>query len=71
MQADKTPVEAIEAQMLCQPVFELIFAGVEGLDVANVGFDCELELVWQREGWSSIWTGDERHGEFGGGGWNW
>lgn len=37
MESCETPVDAVEAEVLGEVVFELVFAGVEGLDVFYVG----------------------------------
>lgn len=47
MQGHEPPVDAIEPQVLGQPVVVLVFAGVEALDVLDVVGCCELELIGQ------------------------
>ncbi|KXH44764.1 hypothetical protein CNYM01_02229 [Colletotrichum nymphaeae SA-01] len=47
VQRDETPIEAVEAQVLRQPVVVLVFAGVQALDVFDVRRRRQLELVWQ------------------------
>lgn len=48
VQGDEAPVEAVEAEVLGQPVVILVLARVEGLDVFHVGGGGELQLVRER-----------------------
>lgn len=50
MEGCKAPIQAIESQMLGEPVFELVAPGVKGLDVGDVGFDCEVQFRGKRGG---------------------
>ncbi|UQC79755.1 uncharacterized protein CLUP02_05236 [Colletotrichum lupini] len=47
VQRYQAPVEAVEAQVLRQPVVVLVFAGIKALDVFDVRRRRQLELVWQ------------------------
>jgi len=48
MEGRETPVKAVESQMFSQPVFILVFARVEALDVAHMGRGDEAEFVGKR-----------------------
>lgn len=48
VQGCKTPVDAVEAKVFSEMVFELVFARVEGLDVFYVRGDRELQFSWER-----------------------
>lgn len=47
MKSCQTPVNSIEAEVFREVVFELVFAGVEGLDIFYVGGDGELQFGWE------------------------
>lgn len=49
VQSGQAPVEAIETQMLRQPVVIFILSGVQTLDVLDVGRGCELQLLRERD----------------------
>lgn len=47
VQGHEAPVDAVEAEVLGQPVVVLVPAGVEGLDVLHMLGGGELQLVWE------------------------
>ena len=47
MKGCQTPVNSIEAEVFREVVFELVFAGVERLDIIYVGGDGELQFGWE------------------------
>lgn len=47
VQGDEAPVDAVEAQVLRQPVVILVLARVQRLDVLDVVCRRELQLVWE------------------------
>lgn len=45
VQGDKAPVDAIQAQMFCEPVVVLIFAGIQTLDILDMVGSGKLQLI--------------------------
>lgn len=59
VEGSEAPVEAVKAEVFGKVVLELIFAGIEGLNVFYVGSDRELNFGGKGRGTAG--AGDERH----------
>lgn len=50
VQPGQAPVNAVEPQMFCQPVFQFISSCIQALDVFDMSLRCELQLIGQFAG---------------------
>lgn len=53
VEGDETPVDAIESEVLCQPVVVILLPRIEALDVFYMRGGGKTELVGQITGWQS------------------